>query len=95
MDWRDILPKPQSPPSEPALDPPRVQPVPTSFAERVRIAELQLNATENRMQPSAREVLRHSVEHLRDLASGYRDEEVSERMLTAFEQQLRREMTRG
>jgi hypothetical protein len=103
MDWRDVLgslPRPSEPsPSqesvEPAVESPRVSSAePHSFAERVRIAEHRLNACEGRMEPGMRDALRHSVEYLRDLVSGYRDEEVSERMLTAFEAQLRREMAR-
>ena len=53
----------------------RAAPTPAfpSFAERVRIAELRLKATEARMDASVREDLRLSVEYLRDLSSGIYD----------------------
>jgi hypothetical protein len=101
MDWRDVIgAAPREEPSqskrELPVEPSRVTPTaPPSFAQRVRIAELRLNATQHRMDAGMRDALRHSVEHLRFLASGARDEHIADQMLTAFEAQLRREMKRG
>lgn len=100
-DWREILgpalPAPSSEPSPSEAEPPARESStePPSFEERVRTAEIRLSATEHRMDPSTRHGLRHSMEYMKELAAGARDEVVSEQMLGAFEEQLRREMTRG
>lgn len=100
-DFRDIISSiPRTTPSEAApkgaaepIAQEHVPAPPPSFEQRVRAAEARLNATEHRMDAGTRDALQHSVEHLREMAGGYRDDEIAEQMLAAFEAQLRREMT--
>jgi hypothetical protein len=67
---------------------------PLALSDRVRVAEMRFNAARNRMDPDARNALQHSVDYMKEVASGAHDEVWAEQAITALERQLRREMGR-